>query len=54
VFDELILTEISPLMKDLGEEVPVLAIIHNNICEILVFDDPVQGYDIGVHRGEFV
>ena len=54
VLDEFILAKIPALVEDLGEEVTVLAIIHNDVCKIFVLDDTMEGNDIGVSGGEFV
>ena len=54
VLDEFILAKIPALVEDLGEEVTVLAIVHNDVCEIFVLDDTMEGNDIGVSGGELV
>ena len=54
VLDEVILAKVPALVEDLGEEVTILAIVHNDICEILVLYDAVEGNDVGVSRGKLV
>lgn len=54
VLDELILAKVPALVEDLGEEVTILAIVHNDICEIFVLDDTMEGNNIGVSRGKLV
>jgi len=54
VLDEFILAKIPALVEDLGEEVTVLAVVHNDVCEIFVLDDTMEGNDIGVSGGELV
>ena len=54
VLDDLILAKVPALVEDLGEEVTVLAIVHNDICEIFVLDDTMEGNDIGMGRGKLV
>jgi len=54
VLDEFILTKVPALVEDLGEEVTILAIVHNDICEIFVLNDTMEGNDIGMSGGEFV
>jgi hypothetical protein len=42
MFNELVLTEIPSLVEYLSEEVSVLAEVHDDVCEILVFNDPME------------
>ena len=52
--DEFILAKVLSLVGDLGEEVTVLVMIHNHVCEIFVLDDTMEGNDIVVSGGERV
>ena len=54
VLDELILAKVPALVEDLGEEVPVLAIVHNDVREIFVLDDTMEGDDVWVGGCELV
>ena len=54
VLDEFILAKVPALVEDLGEEVTVLAIVHNDVSEIFAFDDTMEGDDIGVGGGKLV
>ena len=54
VLDKFILAKVPALVEDLGEEVTVLAIVHNDVCEIFVLNDTMEGNDIGVSGGELV
>ena len=54
VLDELILAKVPALVEDLGEQVTILTIVHNDICEIFVLDDTVKGNDIGMGGGKLV
>ena len=54
VLDELILAKVPALVEDLGEEVTVLAIVHNDVSEIFAIDDTLEGDDVGVSGGELV
>ena len=54
VLDEFILAKVPALVEDLGEEVTVLAIVHNDICEIFVLNNTMEGNDIWVGGGELV
>ena len=54
MLDKFILAKVPALVEDLSEEVTVLAIVHNDVCEIFVLDDTMEGNDIGVSGGEFV
>jgi hypothetical protein len=42
------------VVEDLGEEIAVLAIVHNDICEIFVLNDTMEGNDVGMSGGELV
>lgn len=54
VLDEFILAKVPALVEDLGEEVTVLAIVHNDISEIFVLNDTMEGNDIWVSGGKLV
>jgi hypothetical protein len=54
VLDELILAKVPALVEDLGEEVAILAIVHNDIRKIFVLDDTMERDDIGVGGGALV
>jgi hypothetical protein len=54
VLDEFILAKVPALVEDLGEEVTILAIVHNDICEIFVLNDTMEGNDIWMGGGKFV
>jgi hypothetical protein len=54
VLDEFILAQVPALVEDLGEEVTILTIVHNDICEIFVLNNTMEGNDIGVGGGELV
>jgi hypothetical protein len=54
MLDKFILAKVPALVEDLGEEVTVLAIVHNDVCEIFVLDDTMEGNDIRVSGGELV
>jgi hypothetical protein len=54
VLDEFILAKVPALVEDLGEEVTVFAIVHNDICEIFVLNNTMEGNDVGVSGGELV
>ena len=54
VLDEFILAKIPALVEDLGKEVTVLTIVHNDVCEIFVLDDTMEGDDVWVSRCELV
>jgi len=54
VLDEFILAKVPALVEDLGEEITILTIVHNDICEIFVLDDTMERNDVGVSGGELV
>lgn len=54
VLDEFILAKVPALVEDLGEEVTILTIVHNDICEIFVLNNTMEGNDIGVGGGKLV
>ena len=53
LLDKFIFAEI-PAPADLGEEVTVFTIIHNDVGEIIVLDDAAEGNEVGVSGGEHV
>ena len=54
VLDKFILAKVPALVEDLGEEVTILAIVHNDICEIFVLDNTMERNDIWVGGGKLV
>ena len=52
VLDEFILANAPALMEDLGEETAILAVVHNDIREIFVLDETMEGNDIGTSGGK--
>ena len=54
VLDEFFLPKVPALVEGLGDEVIILAIVHNDAGEMFAFDDTVEGDDIGVSGGKLV
>ena len=54
VLDEFILAEVPALVEDLGEEVTVLAVVHDDIREIFILNNTMEGNDIWVGGGKLV
>ena len=54
VLDEFILAKVPALVEDLGEEATILAVVHNDICEIFVLNDTMEGNDVGMGGGKLV
>ena len=54
VLDEFILAKVPALVEDLSEEVTVLAIVHNDICEIFVLNNTMERNDVWVGGGKLV
>ena len=48
MLDEGIVAQVPALVQNLGEQVVVWGVVHNNIGVIPVFDDTVEGDDRGV------
>ena len=48
VFDEEVVSKIPTVMQYLREEVAVVGIVHNNVSEVALLDDAVEGDDVGV------
>ena len=46
--------EVPAPAEDLGEEVTVLAIVHNDVSEIFALDNTMEGGDIGVSGGKLM
>ena len=54
VLDEFILAKVPALVEDLSEEVTVLAIVHNDICEIFVLNNTMERNDVWMGGGKLV
>ena len=54
VLDEFILAKVPALVEDLGKEITILAIVHNDICEIFVLNDTMEGNNIWMSGGKLV
>jgi len=54
VFDEVVVTKITAIVENLRKEVVVCGIIHDNISVIVVFNDAVEGDDVGMTTGELM
>ena len=54
MLDEGIVAQVPALVQNLGEQVVVWGVVHDNVCVIPVFDDAMEGDDRGMGGGELV
>lgn len=54
VFDETVVPEIATTMQDLGEEIVVRCIVHDDVGVVALFDDAMEGDHTRVGRSELV
>jgi hypothetical protein len=54
VLDESVVPEIATTMQDLGEEIVVRCIVHDDVGVVALFDDTMEGDHARVGRGELV
>ena len=54
LLDEFVVAQVAPLVENLGEEVSVRAVVHDDEGVVLVLDDAVKRDDVRVARRELV
>lgn len=54
MFDKVVATEVATVVEDLGEEVVVCSIVHDDVSIIEIFDDTVEGNDVRVSASYLV
>lgn len=54
LFNKKVVAQITTMVKDLSEEIAIFAVIHDDKCVLIVFDDAVESNNVGVRRCELV
>ena len=54
MLDEFILTKVPAFVEYLRGEAAAVAIVHDDICEVIVLDDMMEGNDVGMSGGKLV
>lgn len=52
--NQVVLTKISAVVQDLREEITVAAVVHDDPCVLLVFNDAMKGHNSWMCRGQLM
>lgn len=53
-FDQLVIAQVSSMLKDLREEIPVGTVIHDYPCVVVVLDDAMKSHDAWMRGRELM